>query len=183
MTIYVIEGCDMLGKGTLIDGIINRKGYHPVIHFSRPKILEAYQNCLSLPEYEYQYSSFVNGFQLLETRVPMIFDRGWLGETVYGPLYRGTEADYVFELEKQFGVANWHHVKLILLTTSSWDFVDDDGQSFDVNNRVKEQWIFQEAFEKSIFPNKIEIDIMTEGDFGLGLRRKTVDELLVEIGI
>jgi hypothetical protein len=185
ITQWICEGVDGLGKSTLIDAIIDRKGYHPVIHYSKPKILSIYENCINIPEYEYQYAGFVNLFQLIHSQVPLIFDRAHIGECVYGPLYRGTDGDYVFDLEKQFAMANKLHVKMILLTcnNAAWHLVEDDGESFDADNKGQEQWEFIQAFERSIIPNKQIIDIATIGDFGLGFRRKTIEEILAELSI
>ena len=178
---YIIEGIDRLGKSTLIDAIIQKKGYHPVIHYQKPKVLDLYENSVFGPEYEYQYASFVSGFELLSHGTPMIFDRFHLGEAVYSDLYRGYSGDYVFDLEKHYDVANWHNVQLILLTTSDFDILEDDGQGFDFSKKEHEQELFLHAFDKSIIPNKHLIDITKWQDtFAV---RKSTNEILAEIGI
>ena len=171
----IVCGADRLGKTSLIEAIIEEKGYRPVIHYSKPKKLDVYDYSVFSPEYEYQYHSFVNGFQLIDSKVPLIFDRFHIGEYVYGEMYRGYDGSYVFDLEKQFDLANQEQVVLVLLTTSDWSFISDDGKSFDFNRKQEEQQLFIEAFNKSIIPNKVLIDINNSG------KRKTIEEMLNEI--
>lgn len=171
----IVCGADQLGKTSLIEAIIEQQGYRPVIHYSKPKKLEIYDYSVFSPEYEYQYHSFINGFQLIDSKVPLIFDRFHLGEYVYSSLYRGYDGAYVFDLEKQFDMANQEQVVLILLTTSTWSFIEDDGQSFDFNRKHEEQERFIEAFNRSIIPNKVLIDINNNG------HRKSSDEILDEL--
>lgn len=177
---FIFESVDGLGKSTLINAVKNVKGYYPVVHYQKPELLEIYQefNSVISPLYEYQYASFVSLMQLIESKIPMIYDRAHLGEAVYGNMYRNYNGSYVFDLEKQYNMANQHHVQLILLTTSNWDFIIDDGQSHDFTKRVEEQQRFIEAFDKSIIPNKLLINITK-----LNGERKSIEELLEEIGI
>lgn len=188
MTQTIICGVDGLGKSTLIDAIIEKKGYHPAIHFQKPKVLDIHQNSVISPEYEYQYSSFVSLMNLIDSKIPMIFDRSHIGEFVYAPLYRNYNADYVFDLEKQYDIGNQLHLKLMLLICSDWQYamnfglVKDDGQSFDYDNKGYEQMKFKEAFERSIIPNKYMVDILIEMEDG-SKRRKTTDEILKEINL
>ena len=186
ITQYIIEGVDRTGKSSLINAIIDRKGYHPVIHYQRPKILSIYSGTSPiLPEYEYQYASFCNQFQLIESRVPLIFDRAHLGEYVYSEIYRGYDGSYIFDLEKQFNMANAHHVKLILLVCpdGGWDKLEDDGESFNWANKAFEQTDFIQAFDRSIFPNKQMVEVLKEDPYGLGFEHKTIDEIIKEIGL
>lgn len=171
MTSYIIEGIDSLGKSTLIEAIINEVGYMPVIHYSKPKSLKFSNGSLE----KYQRQSFINGFQLLTSKVPIIFDRFTIGEYIYAPLYRGYSGTYIFDFEKDYEADKMDHTKLILLTTSNWTFAKDDGESFDFSRKEEEQELFKVAFNKSIFPNKILIDINDNGT------RKTIDQLLGEI--
>jgi thymidylate kinase len=173
MKAVVVEGPDNLGKSTLIKEIINKIGYHPVIHYSKPKKIAAY----NFSEYEYQHSSFVNGFQLIDSKIPVIFDRFTIGEAIYSNLYRGYDGNYVWDLEKHYDIGNQLHVKLVLLTTSNWNLVKDDGLSFDYSRRQEEQEMFIEAFNKSIIPNKFLVDINKNGI------RKSAVEILEEIEI
>ena len=159
--VFIIEGIDRLGKDTLIKNIQNRLGYHFVLHYSKPERLAYYNDSLQ----EYQSDSFERGFALIDNgaagffRNPTIFNRFHLGENVYAPLYRGYDGDYVFKLEDDFGAHTYTQVNLILLTTSDFSILKDDGESFDFSKKEEEQALFKKAFDKSILPNKVVIDV------------------------
>jgi len=158
-TAFIIEGLDRLGKGTLIENIQQECGFRMYYHYEKPKKLNAYFKSSSNFLENYQQASFEVGFQTLASCIPVIFDRFHLGETVYSPRYRNYSGDYVFELEEKYGADEMSHVKMILLTTSNFDFIVDDGLSFDFSKKAEEQKDFISAFKKSIFPNKIIIDV------------------------
>lgn len=170
---FIIEGIDRLGKSTLINNIEHTKGHALKLHFEKPKQLNCYDSDLR----EYQRKSFINGFKLLFNNnllhVPIvqnpliIFDRFHLGECVYSPLYRKYSGDYVFDLEQHFNLKNegYPRTKLILLTTSDFSFIKDDGDSFDFSKKEEEQDEFIRAFKKSTFKNKVIIDV-SNGDGG-----------------
>lgn len=186
----LIEGLDRLGKDTLISGILNKRGYHQVMHFSKPLMLECYAQATSADSAdkssishqlrEYQERSFRNMFSILRDAqyAHMICNRAHLGECVYAPLYRGYAGEYVFELEAQFDMHKNTNTQLILLTedfTASRHFVDD-GESFDVSMRQREQEKFLEAFDGSIIPNK-KIICVTDRKTG---NFKPKEEILLE---
>jgi len=186
---FIIEGVDRLGKGTLIGLIQEKFGYHTVIHYEKPKALEYYNDPTfggimhTLPPLgKYQYISFSRGFDMLRCCDGLIFDRFHLGEVLYAPRYRGYSGDYVFELENQFtsSMDSWakgysRNVKLILLTTSDFSFIQDDGLSFDFSAKESEQEDFIAAFERSTMPNKVMIDVCN-GNGGF----KTPDQIFQE---
>ena len=159
--VFIVEGIDRLGKDTLIRNIQDALGFHFVIHYSKPEKLAFYNGSLQ----SYQAESFERGFALIDNcaagffRNPLIFNRFHLGENVYAPLYRGYDGDYVFKLEDDFGAHTYSQVNLILLTTSDFSIVTDDGESFDFSKKEEEQEMFKAAFDKSILPNKVVIDV------------------------
>ena len=173
---WIIEGCDRLGKDTLINNLIKKFGYQMVIHYSKPIDCEIYTGDKTSRLKEYQSDSFYNGFILLVdfTEVPIIFNRFHLGECVYSPRYRNYSGDYVFELENVFGIESSEHIKLVLLKTSDWSFIDDDGENHDFTQRFAEQDDFEVAFKKSKIKNKVIIDVSN------GSGRKTPEEVLME---
>jgi hypothetical protein len=179
ITQFIIEGVDSLGKDTLIEAIQNKNGYYPVIHYQKPKILEKYNHIdiFGSPEYCYQYASFCNLMQLLNSKIKLITNRSHLGEYVYADLYRGYNGSYVFDLEEKSELNKLNHIKLVLLTTSDFSFTKDDGENFNFDNIKLEQEKFIDAFNQSIIPNKIIVDINDNG------KRKTVEQILKEIGV
>jgi thymidylate kinase len=169
--IYIVEGLDRLGKGTLIQGIQNQFGFYQVIHFSKPQVLDKYRVESSTATgvaygdfradvlYRYQRDSFKNMFRMMMSNVPsvkIIFDRAHLGEAVYSNMYRGYDGNYVFDIEREYAADMAFNVRLILLTEAfetSKHFVED-GESFDPTKREEEQMLFLNAFAKSIIPDK-----------------------------
>lgn len=185
---FIIEAVDRLGKSTLVQNIQQLLGYHTVIHYEKPKPLEYYNDTFggimnTLPPLgKYQYHSFSQGFDMLRYSDRIIFDRFHLGEIVYSPRYRGYDGNYVFELEKQFtsSIDSWSkgyskNVKMILLTTSNFSFIQDDGLSFDFSAKETEQEDFIAAFHRSTMPNKVLIDVHN-GNGGF----KSTDQILKE---
>jgi hypothetical protein len=179
-TKFLIDGIDRLGKSTLAQGILNELGYHLMIHYDKPKILTAYSNGVpNMALASYQMQCNINMFKLLRSDIPVIFDRTHLGELVYAPMYRGYTGEYVYEMEKEFikdkPFTNESNVRLILLTTSNFDIVTDDGQSFDFSKKEVEQQLFVDAFSKSNIYDKVKIDVYD----GTG-RFKSQREILLE---
>ena len=173
---FLIEGLDRLGKDTLINGIQHKRGYHQVLHFSKPIVLE----CYSVGEdsdpvegkrealLEYQMRSFRTMFSLLRDAVytPVICNRAHLGENVYAPMYRGYDGSYVFRFERDFKVDENPSIRLILLTEDfeiAKHFVDDGESLGAIENRQKEQELFMAAFERSIIRDKRVICVTDPG--------------------
>lgn len=176
MNKILIEGLDRLGKDTLIKGIMNKIGYHQVLHFSKPQMLDCYvpsPTGMTAKEIQatalqmYQERSFRTMFSILRDAKfsHVICNRAHLGECVYAPLYRNYSGDYVFELEWQFNVPAMFDTKLILLTedfSKSAHFVDDGLSLGAIENRRKEQDMFIEAFQKSAFHRKQIINVTND---------------------
>jgi hypothetical protein len=166
----LIEGLDRLGKDTLIRGIQDRYGYHVVLHFRKPELLQCYEAEAS-PQRSYQQASFATMFQLLHAPgAAIICNRAHLGECVYAPMYRGYSGDYVFGLEQQFGVGRLLDVRLVLLTEDfarSKHFVDDGQSLGTADKREREQSLFLAAFEKSMVADKRVVCVTdaASGDF------------------
>lgn len=195
----MIEGLDRLGKDTLINGIQHKLGYHQVLHFSKPELLEYYTN-----QYEsgdpaetkrealnaYQYDSFASMFQFFSSphNGYLIANRAHLGECVYAPLYRGYSGDYVFEIENLYLTRvrpetrrqALAQTRLVLLTEDfdvSMELVDD-GESFDFTKRREEQELFIAAFERSKMPDKRIVCVSDQALGGFKLRQNILAEVL-----
>lgn len=184
---FLIDGIDRLGKSTLIERIQQELGYHLVIHYDKPKVLEYYLKIVkeikkaniddldplfakninlsdeNLARLFYQENANRGMFDLLKTDTPMIFDRTHLGELVYAPLYRKYSGEYVYEMEKEFitdrPYTSGDNVRLILLTSSNTEMLVDDGLSFDPSKKAEEQELFIQAFNKSNLINKVIVDV------------------------
>ena len=155
-TKFLIEGVDRLGKSTLIKNLQQELGYHLVIHDQKPERLRRYSD-LPDPLFLYQWQTYNTMFNLIQEPFSrIIFDRAHLGELVYGPMYRKYDADYVLELESG---ADTSHARLVLLTTSDFSFVSDDGLSIDFSKKEQEQDHFVHAFRRSTIQDKIIVDV------------------------
>jgi hypothetical protein len=170
----ILEGIDRTGKDSLIAGLQDRLGYFLNIHYEKPKALRKYfdarsaQSHLSMGQIgalalrDYQEASFVNMLHLLSGNCRTILNRAHLGEYVYSPRYRGYDGSYVFELEQAFIESSSKFREkslLVLLTTSDFSFIQDDGLSFDFTKKEEEQEDFIKAFNQSAFTNKLLIDV------------------------
>lgn len=186
---FMIEGLDRLGKDTLISGLLHRLGFHHVLHFSKPQVLECYH-----PKDEadpvidrrialrrYQEASFRNMFSMFRDAKfsHLIANRAHLGECVYAPLYRGYTGEYVFDMEKAF-MQEVTDTRLVLLTEDfgvSEHFIDD-GDSFDITKRVEEQQLFLRAFERSCISDKRIICVTDQGTGGFKRPEHIIEEVL-----
>ena len=175
----ICEGGDRLGKDSLIKGIKDRLGYFNTVHYQKPELLECFLNEARTSQGKpdnfvddqirryafmtYQRKSFSDMFAMLSSEQRYIMNRAHLGEYVYSPRYRKYDGSYVFDLENKF--TNDHGSKftdttlLILLHTSDFSFIKDDGLSFDWEKKEEEQNDFIRAFERSNIKNKVMIDV------------------------
>lgn len=153
---FIIEGVDRMGKSTLIKGLLDTLGYHLVVHYDKPKLLKHYQSMTDEPLKAYQVSLYNQMFKMIDRGDRVIFDRGHLGEMVYAPMYRRYNTDYVLETERDFDTSS---ARLILLTTSDFSFIQDDGLSIDFSKKEQEQDLFIHAFRRSQIQDKILVDV------------------------
>lgn len=169
---YLIDGIDRLGKSTLVNGIQDRLGYHLVVHYDKPKLLQAHRvynvegsmaelsKAAALQIYQEETNKYM--FQLMRSNIPLIFDRTHLGEMVYAPIYRNYSGNYVLDHETKYIFDRPKYeedTRLILLYTSDFSILKDDGGGYDWNRKEEEQARFMEAFKQSHLLNKIMIDV------------------------
>ena len=176
----IVEGVDQTGKSTLIAGLQDRLGYFHVVHYQKPQRLSYYQDLLSdQAEEVYQRDAFKSMFNLLASPVRIICDRSHLGEVIYAPMYRRYSGDYVYELEQSYPeVCN--DTLLVLLYTSSFKIINDDGKSIDVNKREDEQRLFLKAFHRSFIKHKLTVDVYG-GNGSFRSSQEILDEVCVKL--
>ena len=185
----IIEGVDRLGKDTLIQDLQDRLGYFQVVHYQKPLLLAKYSQEArnSLKEGQdvktealksYQFNSFMTMFKMMRGNTRILCNRGHLGETVYAKRYRGYDGNYVFDIERMFNYTDGplEHVLLVLLHTSDFSFIVDDGLSLDVTKREEEQADFIAAFNKSSITNKLMLNIC-DGHGGFIPRDRILDSV------
>ena len=172
----IIEGVDRLGKDTLIKGIQDRLGFFQVLHYQKPLLLDYYVKASIMMHGDgvpseikkqslwlYQQASFRSMFSMMASSgtTRFICNRSHLGESVYSKRYRNYGGNYVFDIEESFNYSEGplEKVLLVLLQTSDFSFVSDDGESLDVTKREEEQADFIDAFHRSIIKNKLALDV------------------------
>ena len=138
----IVEGIDRIGKDTFIEKLHDWFGYQ-VIHSGKPKKSKAFG--YSYQKYQEYYFTF--WFNVMKDTNPgFIFNRFHLGEFVYSPLYREYDpGEYLYELEKPVV----DKTCLVLLYTTDFSIITDDGNSFDFTKKEQEQKMFIDSFKKS----------------------------------
>ena len=98
----VCEGVDCSGKSSICEEL-NRMLKGKQFHFAFPRGANADQ------KYGFQWGQFDMLFEminLMEDGTWLVLDRAWVGEYVYGPLYRGKNPEYLLDLEKKWKTVN-----------------------------------------------------------------------------
>lgn len=168
----IVEGVDRLGKDTLIRGLLERLGFMQVVHYQKPLLLkkhldDAHHSAVMVTKSEddlkrdalkaYQAASFESMFNMLKSDAKLILNRAHLGEVVYSPRYRGYDGSYVYEQEER--LCPLDEVLLVLIHTSDFSFIADDGASFDFEKKEEEQLDFVRAWERSKIKYKVMLDV------------------------
>ena len=151
--IYVIEGLDRCGKTTFID-ILRSRIKNPnilVIHSGKPpKDIDAADWTL-----KYYNSLITKSMELAKSGYDIILDRSWLGESVYGPLYRNIDIGLP-KLEHKL-LWNENLYRMVVFTDSVNNLlIREDGKSLSSSVDMKEKEItgFKNAFDQSVISNK-----------------------------
>lgn len=170
MKTIVIEGLDRCGKDTIIQHIVSKANNVVIRHCSFPKgdtIEEkvAYQKYSLSRELrmcgEYVKCEKIEGDNPNDV---YIFNRSHLGECVYGPMYRNSDPEWVYSLERE--CLDLDNTFLITLYASPEFIVkQDDGLSFSNNVEKKKIEIekFKDAHDKSAIKNKLYLQV-NDGD-------------------
>ena len=159
--LYIIEGQDRCGKSTAVN-LLRKKIKNPrlfVIHSSKPPIgVDVREWTLA------HYKHVVNyAIDLVMLGWDVIMDRSWLGETVYGPLYRNVNIS-LEELEDMFitnPMIDLETVKmLVLVDDASHIAMRSDGESMsdDLNMLEQERAAFKNSTLHTRIPNATLID-------------------------
>jgi thymidylate kinase len=162
--IYAIEGMDNCLKDAIIYEL--RASLPPetqVLKFSNPP--------KGVHARDYQMKHFQDMFDLMaatlaENKRHLILNRSHLGEFVYAPIYRQYEADWIFDMERNFLTKTNHSKQSILLlfydSSNEKLKLREDGKSFSEMDDAKmddERERFLQAFDKSYFKHKMKFDL------------------------
>ncbi|MBR4590102.1 hypothetical protein [uncultured Methanobrevibacter sp.] len=177
--IVILEGPDNTGKDTqqklIIKNLYKQKGLvFQTHHFSNcPFNSKKDHIAYSKKMYTDMFTTIQNYCQ---HNISAIFNRSHLGEAVYSPLYRNYNGDYVFNIEKKWkNTVITHYINgqkyedkilndiylIVFVGDKNVIFSRDDKLSFykDAEGVQNERELFEQAFEKSIIPHKILIDV------------------------
>jgi len=178
MKTLIIEGLDRTGKSTLIEGICKFYEYDNIMvrHCGKPpkkiKLDEVYKwqmQCFIKEGKlnEYIHNTEFNEFNYYENKI--IYNRYYLGEYVYGILYREYKEEFIAHRIKEFEsqYINFTNTYLItLIADPEFLMNNEDGNSFAKNLEQKSQEIelFKSIHEKSSIINKLLLRV----DNGIG---------------
>ena len=172
--LIIVESGDRLGKSSLIKGLCENYDYKNITlrHCDKPP-----KNLSSKEVLDFQFKCFKQEFELI-TYVSqlndkfsyhdniIIYDRFYLGEYVYGQLFRNVDPkeikDKIEFFEKYYLSSPWLDTYLITLTaTAEFFFQKEDGQSFSqtLEDKAKELKLFIEAHQFSQIKNKLLVRI------------------------
>lgn len=154
--LILFDGQDRCMKDTLIEKLRKhlKSPYIQVLHEGKPPS-DVDQFKWAIDHYSYM---LCNARMTTDSEVA-IYNRCHLGEVVWGPKYRGYNADFIFDLENRY-LSSMDDAYLILLTDSADRLMArDDGKSLTKSitelDDVRRE--FMNAFDKSCIKNKIHI--------------------------
>lgn len=151
--IYVVEGLDRCGKSSFIDVLRS--------HIKNPKILVIHSGKppkdVDPKEWSIEYYDQLIGRSIFlnEHGFDIILDRAWLGEMVYGPIYRKTNIS-LSRLEEQLFCYE-DIFKLFVFVDSAENLLSrEDGlsHSSNINDKQNEINSFIQSFENTKVINK-----------------------------
>lgn len=166
--ILIIEGMDRCGKSTLVEQL--RKRYFLnntrvlVHHSSSPPKVE------NPNEWEvHHYRSLLDASYMLNYShdFDIIYDRFHLGAIVYGKKYRNADPEDIYAIENMY-IYPGDEIALVLLTDwadAIMERDDDDSLEGSAEEFAQTRAAFEEAFNRSIIPNKLHINITENGGF------------------
>lgn len=179
MKTIILEGSDRLGKDTYIKELSSGLSNYTIRHWSFP------QGETNDEKTAWQIASFHDEFSLymiFHSRFPqhtLFWNRGHLGELVYGTVYRDSNPQsWVPQLETDYGMTLDSEVYLVHLTADP-EFVvaKDDGLSYSdkLEKKSEEIQAFITAVDNSKIINKLTIKINN------GRNYRSQSEVLEEI--
>jgi thymidylate kinase len=159
--VTIFEGPDNSSKGTQIANLKRHYEFTQdlpshILHYSNVQV--SGKNMLEVSQTYYRE---MFGFceKANEMQASLILDRAHIGESVYSPMYRNYDGDYVFRMEEKFDLS--FYTLFIFIADVETLIRRDDGKSFSVDTEKKQKEIdgFKRAYDKTHIVNKHIIDI------------------------
>jgi thymidylate kinase len=161
----IVEGLDRCGKDTQI-GLIQKafkEETFQVFHYNKIPF-DTQEDTIDFSKRLYDDMFRMMEENLGKTR-NLIFNRSHLGESVYAPLYRKYDGDYIFEIEDRYDEALAQNLFMIVLVNDPSILAKrDDGNSLSKgeDDIRKEKEMFERAYFKSKIKNRLLVDVGTE---------------------
>jgi thymidylate kinase len=164
MKLLIIEGMDRCGKDTIIGSLLKDYPHFVCSHFGYP-VGETNEE-----KRKYQVLTFWKEFSLqqafrksngLFSDGLYVWNRSHIGECVYGPMYRESDPNWIFELEENFFDNSDDVYLLYLYADVEFLLKNDDGNSFTtgIEKKRNEAALFEKAVDQSIIKNKLKLKV------------------------
>jgi len=155
--LVIIEGCDRVGKDTLIAGLQNSFQRTETIHWGYPigdnnEEKTAYQQFDFERKMVYWKEKQADGSLEL-----LIWNRSHLGENVYGTMYRDSYPNtWVPQLEEKYLSDDTEIFLVLLVADPEFIAAQDDGLSYSarIDDKRQEVELFVKSFHHSCVGNK-----------------------------
>lgn len=173
MKTVIIEGTDRVGKSSLIEGLCKHFEYDNVFvrhcgkppkHVSKDNVLDWQLDCFYKEARLAKNIFDMENDELQYYENKIIYNRYYLGEYVYGSMFRNIPKDTILKklnaLEKVLiDVDNTYLVTLV--GDPKFLMTQEDGNSFSdsVEKKSTEIGLFVEITEKSLIKNKLVIEV------------------------
>lgn len=158
--LLIIEGQDRCGKDLLINSLLNRYPNTKTVHWGFP-MGETNEQRVTYQKESFLLNMMQYRLVVLKNDLDLvIWNRSHIGECVYGPMYRNSPADWIFELEHKY----LHDAEIYLVYLygdTNFLLRNDDGESFtlDIVKKEKEAQLFTEAIDKSSIQKKLKLKV------------------------
>lgn len=156
--VIIIEGCDCVGKDSLINELKLKFNNPVIIHACVPNsndIFSYYYNGLIHSTLENYYNDRIDA---------VIHNRSMYGEYVYGPKYRNESLDYIKKVINKLEIGQLktfiseNELYFILLTSTDVDLIVDNSDGKSLSDRREdieyEVDAFNKVFKLSTIKNK-----------------------------
>lgn len=163
--IVLIEGPDACGKDTQAQFIENEFERRHIsvhsFHYSNIKYTNSNEEIkiASMQRYRDMFNIFSS---IRNENLAIISNRSHIGETVYSPIYRKYNGDFVFDFEKDYVRREHPETKLIVFTDTPEAVIErdkkrGDGLSFslDIDKKKQELEAFERAYNVSCLDKKL----------------------------
>lgn len=177
MKVVIIEGTDNSGKNTLISGLLDHYKTSTVIHCDKPPYTD---NCVN--DIYQDMSFFQIALDIINKKYStdiIILNRSWIGEYIYGCMYRYRKDEdvlnMIFKIEKAL-VESYVDVKYIQLMSNYESYMyNDDGKSISYDKDIVDTEIerFEDIYRSSILDKKM---IYVNKDEVIGIKSKFRDK-------